>query len=148
MLIEKAPDAANALAGAQGLRTDVAKNLEGSLYERLRPIQQPLAGLGKRSDRAERLVQLVRNAARHLGKRRDPGNLHQLIENGLRTDQIRLPLAQWMPYFVAYPLAIARAIPPESIYRIARGRTAANCRSDLRRPLILGACLSNPRGLT
>ena len=78
-MIEQPPDAAYTFSGAHGRGVDLAKHLECLRHHRFRPIEETIAGLRKGRDRAQGLVQLMGDAARHLGQGRDAGDLHQLI---------------------------------------------------------------------
>ena len=79
-LVKQAADASDTLAGVERLVADVPEHFGRPVDERVRPVQQALPGLRECRDRAQRLVDFVGDAARHLGERGDTRNFHQLVE--------------------------------------------------------------------
>src|SRR5690606_39796563 len=83
-LVEQAANTANTLAGIHRLAIDVLEHLERGARHRLRTAQHALSGLGERGDGAERLIELVRNAAGHFLERRYACNRHQSLDEDVR----------------------------------------------------------------
>jgi hypothetical protein len=78
--IEPAPDTPDAFAGIQRLATDVLQYFGGEPNHGNGALEHAPARLGKGRNRADRLVQLVSDPARHLFQRRNPCDLQQLFE--------------------------------------------------------------------
>ena len=78
--VEQTADAADALPGIQRFLADVLQDLGGRLNHGLRPIEHALGGLGERRNRADRLIELVRDAAGHFLQRRNARDLQQPLQ--------------------------------------------------------------------
>lgn len=134
-MIEQASNPANPLPGVQGFRIDLLKDLARAQHERFGAVQESIACLTERGDCAERLVNLMRNAARHLCQRRNPREFQQPVEDTLRPCRIAFEFVQMPPFRGLLSLC---KLPPwedsREVCPISRAYSLAGFRNKLRPP--------------
>jgi hypothetical protein len=81
---EQRADATDSIASLERFVADVMQELVRVRDHGLGPAQHALRRLRKSRDRADRLIQFMRDAARHLLERRDPGDLQELFQQPRR----------------------------------------------------------------
>ncbi len=128
----------DAFTGAECLVANLAKHIQRSVYHGIGPVQHALARLGKGRNRAERLIELMSNTARHLGKRRCACDLHQSLQQD-RGSQTTFSFAS---FNVATSFSSIRkpgtvrlgCVPSSESAGSLGGHVAGDYRKDLRRP--------------
>ncbi len=111
-MIEQASNPANPLPRIQSFGIDLLKYVSRPGYHRFGAIQEPIAGLAECGDRAERLVELMRNATRHFRQRGDAREFHEPVENGLRSRRVTFEFVQLSPFEAPLSLKVCYKTGP------------------------------------